>query len=219
MKPMVTFAYDPAEFSDSTEIDNPYFPLTPGTTFVYRDAGEGLVSRMHVTQRTVVVDGVTCVVIHDVSILDGKVVEDTFDWYAQDDSGNVWYFGEYATHFNADGTVTHEGSWRAGVDGARPGVVMMGSPGVGDVYYHEFWPGFAMDQARVANVDATVNLSHGPVEDALATVEFTRLDPGVVENKYYVPGVGLALTTDPVGARKELVQVIVNGEVRDDLWG
>lgn len=200
----------PAGFT--TSIDNPYMTLRPGTTFVYEDNESGETNSFTVTRKTVVVDGVTCVVVHDTAKVNGVVIEDTFDWFAQDDKGNVWYFGEDTKAYepgNPD-PVSTEGSWEAGVDGAQAGIVMLADPDVGDKYYQEFAPGVAEDWAKVLRLDANVDVVYGSFGDTLKTRDVNPLDPSV-ENKYYVPGVGNVLTTDEDGNREQLVKIIVNG--------
>src|SRR5215471_14540066 len=132
---------NPANFA--TEIDNPFFPLQPGTTFIYKGLKEGskLRDRFAVTDRTIVIDGVTCRVVHDKVFVQGVLQEDTFDYFAQDREGNVWYFGEDTKELDKKGrVVSTEGSWRAGVNGAEPGVIMEAHPRVGDHYFQEIAP-------------------------------------------------------------------------------
>ena len=153
---------DPSDFT--TEIDNPWFPMTPGSRWVYEEtAGEGTAARVVVTvtgeQRTV--DGIDAVVVHDVVSEDGSVVEDTYDWYAQDADGNIWYLGEDTKELE-DGVVTStEGSWESGVDGAEPGILMPADPTVGLEYRQEYLAGEAEDAARVVALDATADVPFG----------------------------------------------------------
>ncbi len=210
---------DPDDFS--TRIDNPYLTLHPGTTFVYENKGEGEEITVVVTDETVVVDGVTCVVVHDTERVNGVVVEDTFDWFAQDADGNVWYFGEATTEFEPGdpGPGSTEGSWTAGVDGAEAGIVMLADPMVGDRYVQESAPGIAEDRAVVLSLDANVRVGYGAFEGALKTRDINPLDPSV-ENKFYVRGVGNVLTTTADGDFEELTKVIVDGGAgRDKLRG
>ena len=148
---------DPARFS--AEIDNPFWPMTPGTVWVYRE-GEQRVE-VTVTDRTRSVMGVETRVVHDVVSEDGVPVEDTFDWYAQDDDGNVWYFGEDTTEFEDGEPVGHAGAWEAGVDGALPGVVVPAEPEVGMTYRQEYYAGEAEDRATVLSVDETASVPYG----------------------------------------------------------
>ena len=210
---------DPANFS--TNITNPYFPLRPGTTYVYEDTESGVTDTVVVTRDTVAIMGVTCVVVHDTATIDGQVVEDTFDWYAQDDLGNVWYFGEDTKEFEPGNPIpiSTEGSWIAGVDGAQPGVIMEVNPQVGDVYKEELAPGVAEDEARVMSLDQNVDVVYGSFDDVLKTKNFTPLDPGNLEHKYYVPGVGFVLGTSG-GNQEQLIKIIINGTAgKDNLTG
>ena len=182
---------DPANFV--SVIDNPYFPLVPGTTFIYRGESEGAPTRdvMTVTSDTKVIQGVTTTVVHHLSYEDRVLIEETFDWYAQDVDGNVWYFGEDTKEFDENGNVlSTAGSWEAGVDGAQAGIIMLANPQVGDRYYQEFYRGEAEDQAKVTQVDASICVEYGCFDNVLVTREWSRLEPGVVELKYYAEGVG-----------------------------
>jgi hypothetical protein len=190
---------DPGAFS--TTIDNPYFPLVPGTRIIYQaTTADGLQrTTTEVTRDTKKIMGVHTVVVHDVLTLDGKLIEDTFDWYAQDRDGNVWYFGEATKEF-ADGAVSTEGSFESGVDGALPGIAMPGHPEAGDQYRQEYAKGVAEDTGEVLSLTGseTTPLS-GPVKDLLVTKDTDLLDPASVENKYYARGIGLILTVQVTG--------------------
>jgi len=205
---------DPANFVGV--IDNPYSPLTPGTTFTYEaETADGQERDVvFVTHDTKVILGVTCTVVTDRSTLDGVLEEDTIDWYAQDKDGNVWYFGEFTTAYEYDdegnliGT-SHEGSWEAGVGGAKPGIVMLADPQPGESYRQEFLEGVAEDMAKVLRLNASVSVPYGSFEDCLETKEWSPLEPGAVEHKYYTRGVGLVLVEELKGktVRSELVDV------------
>ena len=145
---------DPARFS--TTIDNPFLPFVPGTVMRYRETGDDGRGRVvvRVTHRTKTVQGVETVVVRDRAFVGGELVEDTFDWYAQDRQGNVWYFGENTKEYENGQVVSTAGSWKAGRDGARAGIVMKAHPRVGDTYYQEYAPGVAEDQATVLSRDA-----------------------------------------------------------------
>ena len=179
---------DPADFS--TTITNPYMPLVPGTSLSYEGGGERVV--VTVTGRTRQVMGVETVVVRDREWRGAALVEDTEDWFAQDGDGNVWYFGEDTAECR-DGQVTsHAGAWEAGVDDAEPGIVMLGAPRVGDTYRQEYYAGQAEDAARVRELGATVDFGDGTTyEEVLVTEDFTALEPGVLEHKFYAPEVGL----------------------------
>jgi hypothetical protein len=138
------------------EVTNPWFPLHPGTTFHYAGTSDGVATTddMAVTHDTKVISGVTCTVVHDQVFTEGVLSEDTFDWYAQDTAGNVWYFGEDTKELDANGNVTStEGSWEAGVDGAMQGIIMEANPRVGDKYQAEFAAGIAEDAGQVLNLN------------------------------------------------------------------
>lgn len=182
---------DPGNFV--SVIDNPYFPLEPGTTFIYRGETEGTPTRnvTTVTSDTKVILGVTTTVVHDQAYEDGVLVEDTFDWYAQDKDGNVWYFGEDTKELDESGNViSTEGSWEAGVGGAEPGIIMEANPKKGDKYQQEFAADVAEDMAQVIGFEDSFCVRYGCFEDVLVTKEWTPLERGVVENKYYAKGVG-----------------------------
>lgn len=196
-----TPAIDPAAFT--TRIDNPYLPLIPGTRTIYQaDTGEGrqTTTRTEVTRDTKMVMGVNTVVVHDTVTTDGAVSEDTFDWYAQDRDGNVWYFGEDTKAFDG-GAVDTTGSFQAGIGGALPGIVMPADPQVGDHYRQEYARGVAEDAGEVLSLTGseTTPLT-GPTAALLVTRDTDLLDPtGPAENKYYARGIGLVLTTQTGG--------------------
>lgn len=220
----VSIPFNAANFSDPLTIDNDYLPLVPGTTFVYEaETPDGCeVDRFAVTTETKPVDGVMTRVIHDQAFegpsCDGplELVEDTFDWHAQDDSGNVWYFGEDTRHCTPAGCTPGDGSWEAGVDGAQPGVVMLAHPQSGISYRQEYYPGHAEDQALVLNIDAAVKLrsddaySPGTFDDCIVTKEWSTLEPGSIEQKSYCPGIGNVLVEEHHGKvlRSELTEII-----------
>ena len=182
---------DPNDFV--SQVTNPYFPLTPGTTYIYRGQTEGVPTRnvTTVTSDTKVILGVTTIVVHDQAYESGVLVEDTYDWYAQDEAGNVWYFGEDTKELDANGNViSTEGSWEAGVNGAEPGIIMEANPKKGDKYQQEFSAGVAEDMAQVIGFEDSFCVQYGCFENVLVTKEWTPLEHGVVENKYYAPGVG-----------------------------
>jgi hypothetical protein len=168
----------------SKAIDNPYFPLPVGRTFVYRGAENGKkeLDRMHVTRRTKLIAGITATVVSD-NVYEpiGKAAEKTLDYYAQDDRGNVWYLGEDTKELDRHGRVTStEGSWRAGVHGARQGVIMPAHPRAGQQFQQEFLAGHAEDRFRVVAANSA----------GVATREFTPLEPGVIDRKWYAYGIG-----------------------------
>ena len=200
---------NPADFV--TQIDNQYLPMTPGTTFVYDGESEDGKERIEVevTHETKEILGVTCIVVRDRVWIDGELVEDTFDWFVQDKDGNVWYLGEDSKEYEGGKVVSTEGSWEAGVDGAKPGIIMKGNPQVGDAYRQEYYEDEAEDMAEVLSLDESVSVPYGTFDNCLKTQEWTPLEPDVVENKYYAPGVGVVMEVAVEGGseRVELVEV------------
>jgi len=193
-------AIDPSNFG--SDITNIYFPLVPGTVFHYVnriiDGADTSYEQIEVSvlADTKIIDGVTCRTVHDGVTVDGQVTEDTYDWYAQDKDGNVWYFGEHTKSMKDKSGSTSEGSWKAGEQNACPGIVMWANPGAhkGEIYYQEFLPGTAEDQAQVINTNSKVSVPYGTFSNCIQTKEFTNLEPGVVEYKYYAANVGLLKT-------------------------
>lgn len=201
---------DPDDFVDPSDIPsqpNPYLPLLPGAKWVYE--GDGELVTVTVTGETKEILGVECVVVRDVVEEDGELIEDTLDWFAQDRDGNVWYFGEIAKNYEDGEFVDIEGSWTAGEEGARPGIVMFAAPEVGDVYRQEFAVGDAEDAAEVLSVTATESAPAASCNaSCVQTRDFTPLEPDTEEHKYYAPDVGLILEVDTeTGDRVELIEV------------
>lgn len=192
-------------------IDNPYFPLEPGTTFIYE--GDSAAGHEHeefaVTHKTKKILGVACVEVRDTSSVNGDPEEDTQDWFAQDKDGNVWYFGEATRQLAGGEVIGVEGSWEGGVDGAKPGIIMEAHPQPGDLYRQEFSLDTAEDMAEVADLKASVTVPFGSFDHCLAIKEFTPLEPGAsLEEKFYATGIGLLLTVvDDTGDRLELVEI------------
>jgi hypothetical protein len=186
----------------AVRVVNPWFPLTPGTTYVYTGAKDGKPARdvLTVTNETTRIDGVPCVVVRDRLYLSGKLAERTTDWYTQDRKGNVWYYGEATAELDAKGrVVSTEGSWRAGVDGARPGIFMPTQPKVGASYQQEFSKGQAEDHFRIIGLFGAIGQ-----KNALLTEEWTPLEPGVLDHKLYVRGVGTVLEQSVKGGNERL---------------
>jgi hypothetical protein len=189
----------------SATVDNPWFPLKPGTTLVYKGVKDGKPQRdvFHVTTRTKVVHGARCVVVDDRVYSGGHLSEKTLDYYTQDANGNVWYYGEDTAELNAKGQVTsREGTWRAGVKGARPGIFMPAHPRVGDGGFQEFWKGHAEDRFSILSTRASVKVPYGSFRQAIRTKETSPLEPGVVDNKYYVRGIGQVFEGAVKGAKE-----------------
>ena len=201
---------DPAEFT--TEITNPWFPLEAGTRWTYRETTEdGEVADVVVTATSVtrkIANGVTARVVRDTGTVDGEVIEDTFDWYAQDEDGTVWYLGEDTAEFEDGEIATREGSFEAGVDEAQAGVIMPASPEVGMTYRQEYSEGEAEDNGEVLALGRHARVPAGEYDDLVKTADTTPLEPDVLEHKYYARGVGLVLTIDEgAGGREELLAV------------
>src|SRR5215203_1997754 len=177
---------NPSEFT--TKIDNEYFPMKPGTTFLYE--GKGECDEMSVTHQTKKVMGVQCVVVDDRAWEEGKLIERTYDWFAQDKEGSVWYFGEDTKEYKNGKVVSTKGSWEAGVDGAKPGIIMQAHPKVGQSYRQEYYKGEAEDTAKVQSLNDSVTVPYGSFDHVLVTKEWTPLEPSYSEHKYYARGVG-----------------------------
>ena len=199
--------FSAATFVPGAPINNPFFPLVPGTTYTYvgqRTENSTVSTELNtvtVTSQTLDVLGVPSRIVVDDVRLNGVLTEHTLDYFAQDTAGNVWYMGEASTEFlfddegNPTGTST-AGSWQAGVNGAQPGFVMEAAPAVGDEYFQEFSPGVAEDQAQVVSLSADVSVPFGDFTNALQTLESTALEPGAFEYKFYARGVGTVLTQE-----------------------
>ena len=202
----------PASPAYSAHVDNPWFPLTPGTTYVYRGVKDGKPARdvLTITHRIATIDGAPCVVIQDRLYLRGRLSERTTDWYTQDRQGNVWYFGEDTAVLDASGHVTsREGSWRAGVGTAKPGIYMPAHPTPGQSGRQEYLKGQAQDHFQVLSLRAAVAVPYTSSTRGLLTKEWTPLEPGVLDHKLYLRGVGTALEQSVKGGteRLELVSV------------
>jgi len=213
-------AVDPADFASSQ--DNTYFPMALETTYVYMAETEDELIRneITITSDTEVIMGVTCIVVYDVewvSIDDGItwiLTEATYDWHAWDNDGNVWYFGEDTLEYVYDDDwnflyTTDEGSWEAGVDGALPGIVMLADPMPGVCYQQEYYEGEAEDMGKVLKLNASVSVEYDDFDDCLKTKEWTPLEPGEIEHKYYAPGLGLVFIEELKGKTVEVELVDV----------
>ena len=198
---------DPANMSH--RITNPYWPMRPGTTWNFRDRSGSSVEtvRLTVLERTRTVNGIKARVLHDVVREDGEIIENTFDWYAQDTGGSVWYLGEFTREYENGVPVNTDGSWEYGVDGAEAGVVVPAKPKPGCQYRQEFLEGEAEDYAAILSVREDVHLPVGKFSDVLSTGDYVGLEPGVVEHKFFARGVGpvLSLHVSPTGGREVLV--------------
>jgi hypothetical protein len=204
----------------TTRIDNPYLPMRPGSRWVYRETEtDGTVQRVvvRVTRRTKrVAAGITARVVRDTVTERGRLVEDTFDWFAQDRAGNVWYLGEDTTEYEDGRPASKAGSWEAGVDGATAGIVMPARPQPGRTFRQENAPGEAQDRARVVGLDDQAEVPAGHFRRVVTTKDWTPLQPNVLEYKFYARGVGLVLVLDVSGGsgREELVRYERGGRPR-----
>jgi hypothetical protein len=200
---------NPADFVAT--IDNPYFPLTPGTTYIYEGITERGLEHVEttVTTDTKVILGVTCNVVRDTVTVDGVLAEDTFDWYAQDKTGNVCYFGENSLSYEGGLIVSLAGSWIAGVDGAKPGIIMEASPKVGDLYRQEFSAGVAEDMAEVLSLNESVTVPAGSYTNCIKTKDLSPIEPDAIKHKLYCPGVGNVQIVDlETGNHTDLLAII-----------
>jgi hypothetical protein len=193
-------------------VDNPFFPLVPGTRLVYRGTRDGRPVRdvVTVTDRTVLIQGARATAVHDDLYVSGRLFETTDDYYAQDRRGSVHYLGEDTEELDADGHVTStEGTFRSGVDGAHGGVIMLAHPHVGDAYRQEDYPGHAEDRARILSRSASVTVPFRRFRHVLETAETTPLEPAIVERKDYARGIGEVRERDVRGGsdHQELVSV------------
>ena len=201
---------DPADFT--TRIDNPYWPMKPGSRWVYRETdANGARHRVvvEVTRETkLIANGITARVVRDVVTAKGRFVEVTDDWYAQDERGNVWYLGEATTEYEDGEPVSTAGSFEAGVDGAQAGVVMPARPRPGLSYRQEFYRGEAEDRARIVSLRERAQVPAGRYRRVLMTRDVDPLEPDVLEFKFYARGVGPVLAVSVSGGsdREELVR-------------
>jgi hypothetical protein len=198
---------DPTAFVDV--IDNPYLPYPSGASWTYEGTEDGETEQVKVTvtPQHKEIMGISATVVRDTVTVDGEVVEDTYDWFAQDRDGNVWYLGEDSTEFENGKAVSTKGSWEAGVDGALPGIVMQAHPEVGQAYRQEYYVGEAEDLAEVSGLGATESVPVGDFDQLVVIEEWNPLEPDVVEEKYFAPGVGLVLEVKTRGGegRVELI--------------
>jgi hypothetical protein len=181
---------DPADFT--TNIDNPYWPIRPGSHWVYREVEDGETHRddVTVTNRTKTLGGIEARIVHDRVSQNGETLENTDDYYAQDSKGNLWYLGEDTAEYENGKLKTTEGTWAYGTDGAQAGVIVPASPKQGMQYREEYYKGHAEDAAEILNVDSQVQVPYGRFQDAVLTRNFSAIEPTVEEMKLYAKGVG-----------------------------
>lgn len=202
---------DPADFT--TDIDNPYFPLVPGTRMTYREVdeeGNELKVVVIVTRDTKeIANGITARVVRDTVTENGELIEDTFDWYSQDSEGNVWYMGENTAEFENGKIATREGSFEAGVDGGLPGIIMPANPEPGLAFRQEYYEDEAEDNGEILSTEEMVDVPAGHFDDVLMTKDTITIEPDVLEYKLYARDVGmvLALGISGGGGREELIKV------------
>jgi hypothetical protein len=205
-------AVDPANFVAT--VDNPYYPLPVGRVMVYRGTREGVAQTdtVTVTSDTKVIEGVHVVVVRDVATDNHqRTLEATMDWFAQDTQGNVWYFGEDTKAYDPDGTVDTSGSWTAGVDGATPGLIMEAHPKVPDAYRQEYLKGQAEDTAWIVATGGSATVGYGTVHDTVRSLEVTVLEPDVVDEKIYAPGLGIVSERSLTGPTEVATLISVTG--------
>ncbi len=200
---------DPTGFS--VDIDNKYWPMESGAQWTYREVDEeGNEMNVVVTATTEtkeIANGVTARVVRDTVTQDGALIEDTFDWYAQDADGNIWYLGEQTAEFENGEITTTAGSFEAGVDGALPGIIMPAHPQDGMQYRQEYYKGEAEDNGEVLSTEEQAETAYDHFEDAVLTKDTITIEPDVLEYKLYAPDVGpvLVVGVSGGGGREELV--------------
>jgi hypothetical protein len=208
-----SFTFNAANFPHPDRIDNRYFPMRPGTEYLYQgnEMGQVVHDTFFVTHHTKIILGIpTVVVVDTVSLMNRQLLEKTLDWYAQDDHSNVWYFGEFATEYMNGKPVGHDGSWEAGVHAAQPGIIMEGDPHVGDFYRQEFQKGVAQDMAVVLSLRTHVCVPFKcHFNKALQTKEWSPLEAGFLEQKWYAPGVGFVKSIAVQGGPETFVLVAI----------
>jgi hypothetical protein len=209
------YAVDVVPANFSANVTNPWFPLPPGRTLEYRGVNEdGKVRELvTVSDETQKLDGVTCRVVLDRLYVDGALAETTRDFYAQDRQGNVWYFGEDTAELESDGSmVSTSGTFHSGEAGALPGIFMTAVPAVGDTHRQEYYPGYAEDFYAVEVLSTKVVTPYRTFRNAMRTREWTPLEPGVLDRKYYVRGIGTVKETTVKGGKEDLsLYAIRNG--------
>jgi len=191
---------NPTRFANSITVTNPYFPSPKDKTYRYEgssDEGTDVVEERRLNS-TRIVDGIECIIVKFKEWINGKLVEEADDWYAQDTSGTVWYFGEYVNNYNENEQLeNHDGSWEAGVDGAKPGIIMLADPQPGASYREEYYFNEAEDQAEVVQAGLMISIAFGDFSNVIETRNWSELEPDIVEQKFYAPGVGAIRELSP----------------------
>lgn len=205
-------SYNPEILAEnfSINIDNPYYPLSPGKVYIYRvidEEGRVCQDRVEVLRETTTIGGVTVRIVKDTVSCEGEVQEETYDFYAQDQEGNVWYFGEDSREFENGWIKSIKGTWYTGVEGAKPGIIMKAHPQPGEVYRQEYHPGNAEDLAGVLSLNETVAVPYGTFSHCLKTVDWSPLEPEILEYKYYAPGIGFVKSISSTGETVELIAI------------
>jgi hypothetical protein len=202
---------DPANFVGV--IDNSYFPLPVGRKLVYTGVKDGQTQTdtVTVTDQKKVILGISTTIVNDVATHGSTVLERTFDYYAQDTQGNVWYLGEDTTHFLPNGKADTSGSFQAGVDGAQPGIIMEANPQIPDAYRQECYAGQAEDTAWVVGTTGSVRVPYGNVRNVLTSLEATQIEPGAYDQKVYGPGIGIVSEQSLTGTPEVAQLVSVTG--------
>jgi len=198
----------------ASTIDNRYYPLPIGRTWVYQGIkdGQSQVDAVRVLAQTkLVADGIRARVVSDIATHGTKVLEKTFDWYAQDRQGNVWYLGEGTAAYLPNGKTDKSGSWQAGVGDAEPGLIMEAAPKVRDAYRQEYQASAAEDTAWIVGGRQTITVPYGTLDHVITSLEATRVEPGLYDQKVYAPGIGIVLERALTGPTETARLVAMHG--------
>jgi hypothetical protein len=196
----------------TSQITNKWFPLIPGRTWTYIGRRDGVPNKhvLTVTNQTKTILGVPNVVVQDVvtNNADGSLIEKTTDWYSQDTAGDIWYFGENTAEYTNGVVSSTAGTWEAGVDNAQPGIVIKGTPQVGQIYRQEYRPGVAEDIAKVISTNSSISVPLGQYNNVVETLDTDPLDPAKLEHKWYAAGVGFVHAVRKSGGHSEQVNLV-----------
>ncbi|OFX19251.1 MAG: hypothetical protein A2041_06300 [Bacteroidetes bacterium GWA2_31_9b] len=185
---------NPSDFKTDNINGNLYFPIVSGTTYVYEgknEEGNNIRVEEEYTNDTKIILGVTCIIVHATEYENNELIEDTYDWYAQDNTGNLWYFGEYSEEIKNGVVVSTDGSWEAGIDNALPGVIMFANPISGLWYRQEYYKNEAEDVAQIISLNESITITYSSFTNCLKIAEWSPLEPSIMEHKYYAPEIGL----------------------------